>query len=295
MGEAAMSELRNSAYRHLEVHRIAGSLGAEIEGVDLSRDLDDEVLGEIRHALLDNLVIFFRGQQLTPARQLAFARRWGEIHLHPYMAGMDDYPEVLEIRKTPADKKNFGGSWHSDQAFTAKPAMGTILYGKEIPSAGGDTLFVNLYDAYESLSPGMRRMLDGLKGVYRGDNFDSHDGKTRREFYADKIGMKVIDPGDTQTVSTHPLIRTHPETGRKALYVGGHLHRFEDMTQAESKPLIDFLTQHATRPEFTCRFRWASGSLAFWDNRCTMHFAINDYPAETRVMHRVTICGDVPF
>jgi len=290
-----MSELRNSEYRHLEVSRIAGSLGAEIDGVDLSRDLDDEVLGKIRRALLDNLVVFFRGQRLTPDRQLAFARRWGEIHLHPYMAGMDDFPEVLEIKKTPADKKNFGGSWHSDQAFTAQPAMGTMLYAKEVPSAGGDTLWTNQYLAYETLSPGMRRMLDGLKGVYRGDNFSSHDGKTRKEFYADKISMKVKDPGDTQTVSTHPLIRTHPETGRKALYVGGHLHRFEDMTEAESKPLIDFLMQHSTRPEFTCRFRWQTGSMAFWDNRCTQHFAINDYPAETRIMHRVTICGDTPY
>jgi taurine dioxygenase len=290
-----MSELRNSEYRHLEVSRIAGSLGAEIAGVDLSRDLDDEVLGEIRRALLDNLVVFFRDQRLTPDRQLAFARRWGEIHLHPYMAGMDDFPEVLEIRKTPADKKNFGGSWHSDQAFTAQPAMGTMLYAKEVPSAGGDTMWTNQYLAYEALSPGMRRMLDGLKGVYRGDNFSSHDGKSRREFYTDKISMKVKDPGDIQTISTHPLIRTHPETGRRALYVGGHLHRFEEMTEAESKPLIDFLTQHSTRPEFTCRFRWQTGSMAFWDNRCTQHFAINDYPAETRIMHRVTICGDVPY
>ena len=289
-----MDGLRNSEYRHIEVTRIAGSLGAEVSGVDLSQDLDDAVLGELRNALLNNLVIFFRDQSLTPARQLAFARRWGEIHLHPYMAGMDDFPEVLEIRKTPADKKNFGGSWHSDQMFTAQPAMGTILYGKEIPSAGGDTLWTSLYAAYEALSPGMRRMLEGLRGVSRGDNFSSHDGKTRKEFYADKIAMRVKDPGETQTVSTHPLVRTHPETGRKALFVGGHLFRFEDMTEAESRPLIDFLMQHASRPEFTCRFRWTSGSLAFWDNRCTMHFAINDYPAETRIMHRVTVCGDTP-
>lgn len=290
-----MPELLNSQYRHLEVSHITGSLGAEVAGVDLSRDLDDAVLGEIRQALLDTLVIFFRGQTLTPDRQVAFARRWGDIHLHPYMAGMDDHPEVLEIRKTPADKKNFGGAWHSDQMFTAKPAMGTMLYAMEVPEAGGDTLFTNQYLAYEGLSPGMQAMLDRLRAISRGDRFDSHDGKTRREFYADKLAMKVKEPGDTQTTTTHPLIRTHPETGRKALYIGGHVHRFEDMTEAESKPLIDFLMQHLTRPEFTCRFRWRTGSLAFWDNRCTQHFAINDYPAETRIMHRVTICGDTPF
>ena len=290
-----MTALRNSGYRHLEVEKISGSLGAEVSGVDLSQELPDEVIAEIRQALLDNLVIFFRDQALTPARQLAFAKRWGEIHLHPYMQGMDDYPEILEIVKTPQDKKNFGGSWHSDQMFTANPAMGTMLYGKVIPSAGGDTMWTNQYLAYESLSEGMRRMLDPLKAVSRGDNFSSHDGKTRKEYYADKISMKVRDPGSTQTVTTHPLVRTHPETGRKALFIGGHVHKFEDMTEQESRPLIDFLMQHSTRPEFTCRFRWKSGSVAFWDNRCTQHFAINDYPAETRIMHRVTICGDTPF
>jgi taurine dioxygenase len=269
-----MPALRNSEYRHLEVNRIAGSLGAEVAGVDLSRPLEAQVMAEIRQALLDNLVIFFRDQSLAPDQQLSFARRWGDIHLHPYMAGMDDFPEVLEIRKTPADKK---------------------LYAKEVPSAGGDTLFTNQYLAYEALSEGMRAMLDRLKGVSRGDNFSSHDGKTRREFYADKLSMTVKDPGNTQTVTTHPLVRTHPETGRKALYVGGHLHKFEDMTETESRPLIDFLMQHSTRPEFTCRFRWQTGSLAFWDNRCTQHFAVNDYPAETRIMHRVTICGDTPY
>jgi taurine dioxygenase len=211
------------------------------------------------------------------------------------MEGMPSHPEVLEIVKTPSDKKNFGGSWHSDQMFSPRPAMGTILYAKEVPSAGGDTLFANLYLAYESLSPGMRRMLDGLRAVSVGDHFKGHDGKSRKDYYAGKLNMKVRDPGNVQTTSVHPLVRTHPETGRKALYIGGHVHGFEDMTEAESQPLIDFLMDHATRPEFTCRFRWQTGSLAFWDNRCTQHFAVNDYPAETRIMHRITVCGDTPF
>lgn len=290
-----MSERRNREYRHFEVHRVAGALGAELEGVDLSRDLDDDVMGEIRQALLDHLVIFFRDQRLTPEQQLTFARRWGEIHLHPYMQGLEDHPEILEIRKTPADKRNFGGSWHSDQMFTARPAMGTMLYAKQVPSVGGDTMFTNQYLAYETLSPGMRAMLAPLRAISRGDGMRSHGGQSRKEYYADKISMKVKDPGDVQTVSTHPLVRTHPETGRKALYIGGHVHCFEDMTEEESRPLIDFLMRHSVRPEFTCRFRWEAGSLAFWDNRCTMHFAINDYPNETRVMHRITICGDTPY
>jgi taurine dioxygenase len=291
-----MNQMRNSRFRHLETHRIAGSLGAEVEGVDLSADLSDEVLAEVRAALLDNLVIFFRNQSLTPERQLAFARRWGEIHLHPFMEGMPDHPEILEIVKRPTDKRNFGGSWHTDQMFSPRPAMGTILYAKQVPSAGGDTMFSNQYLAFESLSDGMKRLCSSLRAVCYGENREKYGGKSRKEFYADKIGMKAKDPGaDVQTTSVHPLVRTHPETGRKALYIGGHVQHFEDMTREESRPLIDFLMQHSHRPEFTCRFRWETGSLAFWDNRCTQHFAINDYPAETRIMHRITVCGDTPF
>ncbi|HEX5325041.1 MAG TPA: TauD/TfdA family dioxygenase [Acetobacteraceae bacterium] len=290
-----MNQMRNSQYRHIATRRIAGSLGAEVEGVDLAQDLPDDVLMEVRAALLEHLVIFFRDQSLTPDRQLAFARRWGDIHLHPFMEGMPDHPEVLEIVKRPSDKRNFGGSWHTDQMFAPQPAMGTILYAKQVPSAGGDTMFTNQYLAFESLSEGMQRLCCSLRTVCYGDGFKKYGGKSRKEFYADKIGMKVKDPGDVQTTSVHPLVRTHPETGRKALYIGGHVQHFDDMTDEESRPIIDFLMQHSRRPEFTCRFRWETGSLAFWDNRCTQHFAINDYPAETRIMHRITVCGDAPF
>jgi taurine dioxygenase len=290
-----MTVLPNSRYRRLEAKPIAGALGAEIEGVDLARAIDDETMTEIRAALLDHLVIFFRDQRLTPEQQLGFARRWGEIHLHPYMQGMDHYPEILEIKKTPDDKKNFGGAWHSDQMFTAKPAMATILYAREVPSAGGDTMFTNQYLAYETLSDGLKHTLRSLRAVSRGDHCKGHGGQSRRDYYADKLAMKVRDPGDVQTISAHPLVRTHPETRRLSLYIGGHVFCIEGWTEAESEPMIDFLMQHSTRPEFTCRFRWQTGSLAIWDNRCTQHFAIDDYPAETRVMHRITICGDTPF
>ncbi|MBV9248519.1 MAG: TauD/TfdA family dioxygenase [Acetobacteraceae bacterium] len=286
----------NAQYRHLDVHKIAGALGAEIEGVDLSQDLSKEVLREVRAALLDKLVIFFRNQKLTSEQQLRFARRWGEIHLHPFMQGMGEYPEILEIIKTPKDKKNFGGGWHTDQMFSPKPAMGTILYAKEVPSAGGDTMFTNQYLAYESLSGGMKQLISQLKTVCVGDHGKQHGGLSRAERYSRQMThMKVKDPGDVQTTSVHPLVRTHPETGRKALYIGGHVQRFEGMTDEESEPLIEFLKRHSTRPEFTCRFRWQTGSLAFWDNRCTQHFAINDYPSETRIMHRITVAGDEPF
>ncbi|MGE0226340.1 MAG: TauD/TfdA dioxygenase family protein [Acetobacteraceae bacterium] len=289
-----MDGMRNTTYRYIETTPISGALGAEVSGVDLSQDLPEDVLAEIRVALLDHLVIFFRDHSLTPQRQLAFARNWGEIHLHPFMAGMPDCPEVLEIRKTPADKRNFGGSWHTDQMFSPKPAMGTILYAKHVPSVGGDTMFSNQYLAYDALSDGMKQMLSRMRGVCVGDK--KRGGVSRMDYNAATIAMKTVEPPkDVQTTSMHPLVRTHPETGRKSLYIGNHVQYLEGMTEEESRPLIDYLRAHSVRPEFTCRFHWRNGSLAFWDNRCTQHFAVNDYPAETRLMHRVTVCGDMPF
>jgi len=295
-GGGAMNAPNNAVYRHITVNKIAGSLGAEVIGVDRSLDVSDEVIAEIRAALLDNLVIAIRGLNITPDQQLAFARRWGDIHLHPFMQGMEGYPEILAIIKRPTDTKNFGGSWHTDQMFAPNPAMGTMLYAKEVPSAGGDTIFTNQYLAYESLSDGMKAVADRLHTVCVGDNFKSADGASRKVRYARQMAdMKVKDPGNVQTTSVHPLVRTHPETGRKALYIGGHVQHFDGMTDEESQPLIDFFMRHSIRPEFTCRVRWETGTLTFWDNRCTQHFAVNDYPAETRIMHRITICGDQPF
>ncbi|OJW26227.1 MAG: hypothetical protein BGO51_09020 [Rhodospirillales bacterium 69-11] len=291
-----MNAPRPPAARTLQVRKIAGSLGAEISGVDLSEDVSDDVLAEIRAALLDNLVICFRDQVITPDQQLAFARRWGDIHLHPFMEGMPDHPEILAIVKRPTDKKNFGGSWHTDQMFSPAPAMGTILYAKEVPSAGGDTLFTNQYLAYETLSDEMKKIAGQLRTVCVGDNFRAANGLSRKERYARQMSeMKVKDPGNVQTTSIHPLVRTHPETGRKALYVGGHVQHFDGMTEEESDALLNFFKAHSIKPEFTCRIRWETNTLVFWDNRCTQHFAINDYPAETRIMHRITVCGDAPF
>lgn len=290
-----MDGVQANRYRYLEAHRIGGSLGAEITGVDLSRPVDDAVLAEIRAALLDHLVIFFRDQDMTPETLLGFARRFGAIHRHPFIAGMPDYPEVLELAKKPGDKRNFGGDWHTDQMFAPEPAMGTMLWAKQVPEAGGDTMFSNQYLAYETLSDGMKRMIAGVRGVCVGDK--KKGGVSRLANNAATLGsVKTVEPPkDVQTTSAHPLVRTHPETGRKSLYIGGHVHWLEDMTEAESQPLIRYLHEHSYQPAFTCRFRWQKGSLAFWDNRCTQHFAINDYPPETRVMHRVTIRGDAPF
>ncbi len=290
-----MNELLNAQYRLIETHPLAGALGAEIGGVDLSHELNDAMMAEIWQALLEYQVIFFRGQNITPAQQLAFARRWGEIHLHPFVDGIPDFPEILEIQKKVEDRRNFGGTWHTDQMFNPRPAMATMLYCHRSPDHGGDTLWSNQYLALESLTPAMQAMLAPLKVVAKGEGTKKYGGKSRREFYGERLAtVRVKDPGDLQTISAHPVVRTHPETGRKALYIGSHVNEFEGMSEAESTPLVDFLMEHSIRPEFTCRFRWQSGSLALWDNRCTMHFAINDYSAGSRLMHRITIRGNVP-
>lgn len=286
--------MRND-YQHITVTPIAGALGAEIDNVDLAADNPQGVYDEIHRALLENLVIFFHDQTITPEQQLAFARRWGDLHQHPFMKGMDDYPDMLEIKKLPTDKRNFGGGWHSDQMFAPKPAMGTILLARQTPEAGGDTLFANMYAAYDALSDGMKAMLAKMKAVSSGDNFKQDGGKSRKEVYGRYHTMQVRDPGNVSTTNAHPVVRTHPETGQKALYAGGHWRHFDGMTEAESEPLMTYLREHSTRPEFTCRFRWRPGSMAFWDNRCTQHFAIDDYPGQTRIMHRITVCGDEPF
>lgn len=283
-------------YQTIEVKRIAGALGAEISGVDLTRPLTDELYSEIYQAFLENQVIFFRDQHMTPEQFLAFARRWGGIHLHPYMKGLDDYPEILELIKTETDTYAFGSSWHSDQMFAPKPAKCTMLLGREIPPAGGDTMFANMYLAYESLSDGMKATLRRIRALNSGDKKRAGNGRNRAERYSGASGMKLKDPGNIQTDSVHPLIRTHPDTGRQSLYIGSHTQHFDGFTPEESEPLIAFLRDHCRRPEFTCRFRWAPGSLAIWDNRCAQHYAINDYQGYRRRMHRITIMGeDAPF
>jgi taurine dioxygenase len=289
-----------TSYRRIEVKPIAGALGAEIAGIDLAV-LDDETFKEIEAAWLKHLVIFFRGQTLTPEQQIAFARRFGEIHHHPFMKGMDEHPDILEIIKEEGDTRAFGEVWHTDQMFNPRPAKATILYAKETPDAGGDTLFANMYLAYDALSDPMKEMLNGIRTwnvgdrrkLMRDDKMDSA-GNAR---YAgnEKMAAKVRDPGDLQTESAHPIVRTHPQTGRKALYISNHTQTFDGFNRAEARPILDFLTAHAVQPEFTCRLRWEVGSLAIWDNRCTQHRALNDYAGKRRRMHRITIAGDAPF
>jgi taurine dioxygenase len=273
----------------LEVRRIAGALGGEIHGVDLSRPLAQDSVAEIRRALLDHLVIFLRGQDLTPAQFLAFARSMGEPVEYPFVKGIPDYPEIIQVMKLEHERTNFGGVWHTDTAYLETPPMGSMLLAREVPPVGGDTLFANQYLAYEALSCGMRRLLDGLIGVNSSAKADVT--KTRE----DRMRTDARDDARREYVAEHPVVRTHPETGRKSLYVNiAHTVRFQDMTEEESAPLLGYLFQHQVRPEFTCRFQWQVGSIAFWDNRCTLHNPVNDYHGYRRVMHRITLAGDRP-
>lgn len=285
-----------TTYQRIQVVPLAGSLGAEIGSVDLRR-MDDAEFAEIHRAWLRHQVIYFRGQTMTPDEHLDFARRWGEIHIHPFNAPMEGYPEILQILKTEAATRNNGNRWHSDQMYTAAPAKATILLAREMPPYGGDTMFSNLYLAYETLSDGMKEMLSGLKGVHNGNSSKNFLGGSRAA--QAKMGLiptpqKDPDP-DVQTVSVHPIIRTHPETGRKALYIGSHTERFDGMTDDESKPLLDYLMAHTSRPEFICRVRWEVGTLTMWDNRCCQHYALNDYQGQRRCVHKITVKGDTPF
>ena len=273
----------------LDIRPLAGAIGAEIAGVDLAGDLDDATIATIRRAWLDHLVIFFRGQDLPPARLLALARRFGEPVEYPFLKGLDGFPEITPVVKLEHERVNFGGLWHTDTAYLESPPMGTMLLAREVPPYGGDTLFANMYLAYESLSPGLKHLLDGLVAVNSSAKADVT--KTRE----DRLRDAARADARTEYVAEHPVVRTHPETGKKALYVnGGHTVRFRDMTEAESAPLLDVLFAHLARPEITCRFRWDAGALAFWDNRCAQHNPINDYHGFRRVMHRVTLAGDRP-
>jgi alpha-ketoglutarate-dependent taurine dioxygenase len=273
----------------ITVSPIAGALGAEIGGVDLASDLSDDTVAEIRQAWLEHLVVFFRDQELTPAEFLAFARRIGEPVEYPFVKGMDDFPEIITVSKLPHETVNFGGIWHSDTVYLERPPMATLLVAREVPPTGGDTLFASMYAAYDALSAGMQQLLADLRAVNSSALADV--SKTREDRMRDGGGS---DPA-TEYVTEHPVIRTHPETGRKALYVNvAHTVRFVGMTDAESRPLLQFLFEHSVRPEFTCRFQWRPGSLALWDNRCAMHNPINDYHGHTRRMHRITLAGDTP-
>jgi taurine dioxygenase len=277
--------MRNS---QIEVRPIAGTIGAEIHNVDVSQELDEATIGDIRKALLDHCVIFFRDQKLDAERHKAFTRRFGKIFIHPNYKGMQADAEIITLTREPGDKKIVGEDWHADTTMMPEPPMGAILYGVEVPPYGGDTLFANQAQAYEALSEGMKKMLAGVKAIHS-DRKVAGPAANKNAFRATKVRE---DADWRETVSVHPVVVAHPETGRKQLYVNAsYTIGFEGMTEEESKPLLDYLLDHGHRPEFTCRFRWDTGSIAFWDNRICKHLAIHDAGPFRRVMRRTQIAG----
>ena len=234
-------------------------------------------------------MIFFRDQDLSPKQFLDFARCFGMPIEYPIVKGLDEFPEIIPVLKLEHERVNFGGIWHSDTAYLDVPPMASMLVAREVPPAGGDTLFANMYAAYEALSDGMKRMLEGLVAINSSANADV--SRTRE----DRIKDSARAGAREEYVAAHPVVRVHPETGRRALYVNvAHTVGFEGTTPEESAPILDYLYRHQVRPEFTCRFRWRPGSLAFWDNRCAQHNAINDYQGHRRLLHRITLAGERP-
>jgi taurine dioxygenase len=282
-----MDQAPHRSYRHIEVRPIAGALGAEVSGVDIAQSLPEAVIAEIRQAWLDHLVIFLPKQKLRPQVQVDFARRFGEPMEYPQLKGLPECPLITPVIKLEHERINFGGVWHSDTTYLERPPMASMLYALETPPQGGDTLFANQYLAYESLSERWKQALAGLTGI---------NSSTKAEVTRSREDRLRAAGVETKALTgEHPVVRTHPETGRKALYVNaGHTTQFKGFTVEESSPLLDFLFRHQVKAEFTCRYRWEPGSLAFWDNRCTQHYPVNDYHGFRRIMHRVTLAGDTP-
>src|SRR6185436_3513014 len=276
----------------MQISPLAGALGAEVSGIDL-RTLDEKGWKDLHRAFLQYAVLAIRGQKLEPADIMAVSGKFGEPCHYPFVTGMEGFPFIFEVVKEPQETKNFGGAWHSDTAYLKQPPLATLLYAVETPSHGGDTLFANTAAAYDALSDGMRKVLDTLVGV---NSAELKYGGGRTAMHKKIGGMKVHDTDDAaQYVSEHPVVRTHPDTGRKALYASrSHTTHFKGMTEEESAPLLKFLCEFQIKPEFTCRVRWAPGTLTVWDNRCTQHNAVNDYHGQRRRMRRITVGAQTP-
>jgi taurine dioxygenase len=273
---------------------IAGACGAVVGGIDLAADLDDAVIAEIRRAVLDHQVVFFRGQSLAPERQVAFSRRFGPFSPVPFIEPVAGNPEVIAVAREAEESQGFtfGSLWHSDFSFLPEPPFGSILHALEVPPYGGDTLWANQVLAFRSLSPGMQAMLEGLTGIHSAVNAYSPKMQAIHDSFS---GMTVRTDDAANAVQQHPVVRVHGETGRKALFVSAqYTIGLDGFAPHEAKPILDFLFAHAVRPEFSCRWRWERGDVAFWDNRCLQHMAMADFTGHRRALHRTTVAGEAP-
>ena len=277
-----------AAHQKISVKPQSASLGAVIDGVDLAQNLSDSTLEELKSVFGRYSVIFFRNQDLTPQQHIDLAERGGSINVNRFFKPLEGYPKIAQVIKEADQKENIGGAWHTDHSYDEIPAMGSMLYARKVPQVGGDTLFSSMYLAYEALSDSMKEMLSGLKAWHSSRHAFGH-GSAESEHYEDG---RLANPDLATQDALHPVVITHPITGRKALYVNTRFTiRFDGWTVEESKPLLDFLYAYGARQEFTCRFQWEPGSIAFWDNRATWHYALNDYHGEQRIMHRITLEG----
>ena len=274
----------------IDLQPLSGVLGAEIRSVDLSQPLDPHVLSAVQAAFVDHHVLVFRDQQLSPEQQVAFGHHFGELDTHPFVEMNPDHPEVLDIVTQPDDRANFGGGWHTDVTFLDEPDLGSILYAIDLPPVGGDTLFANQHAAYDALSPTMQNMLDGLTCYHSAGRQYAAGGQSTK---SKAMKTKNSDLADRRV--EHPLVRTHPESGRKGLYVNrAFTTRIVGMRPDESQALLEFLWSHAVHERFTCRVRWEPGTLTMWDNRSVQHYALHDYAGHARHMRRITVKGDRP-
>ena len=272
-------------YRRISVEPLTPAIGAEVSGVDLREPLDDDAYTEIRRALLEHGVIFFRDQPIDHEQHLAFGRRFGELHLHPVAPDVDGRPELLRVHTDAHSIRTNGDYWHSDVTCDEEPPMGSILHLHTVPECGGDTLFASMYAAWDALSGPMKALLAPLEARHESG-----------QLYVHRYGFETVRRRNDWPSALHPVVRTHPETGRKALFVNsGFTQRIEGLTESESRLLLDFLFEHVTNPRFQCRFRWRRNSIAFWDNRCVQHRVLWDYHPETRSGIRVTVAGDRPY
>ncbi|MSP66949.1 MAG: taurine dioxygenase [Alphaproteobacteria bacterium] len=285
-----LSNVARTDYERITVKPLAGALGAEIGGVNLAR-LDDKTFAEVHRAFLDHSVIVFREQDITPEQHAALGRRFGALMIHEFVAGLADHPEVMPVVKEPREAFVFGNVWHTDMTFREIPPLGSLLYALEVPEYGGDTMFASTYAAYDALSATTRKLIDGLYAIHSAGQVYGPKGELNEEgFQTGNQATRIHVKKEAEKTMEHPVVRTHPETGRKCVFVNlAFTTGIRGMEPEEADPILRMLCEHSTKPDFTCRVRWQKGTLTFWDNRCTQHYALNDYPGRRRRMHRVTV------